>query len=149
MSLSLLSEKGERMTREYLKDLEPEEVTERLNKGEEVFYTDTKGAHHSYKFINGICVRYTDGEVDGYGRSIYSTGECYFESKEEITLRPGKRYRTRDGRIAIVTTVTDGSWIKGFIVDTNRGVLTASWKENGLFYGECSEDPRDLVEELD
>ena len=70
------------MTRVYLSDLEPEEVTERLNKGEEVFYTDTKGGHHSYKYINGICVRYTDGEVDGYGRSIYSTGECYFNDEE-------------------------------------------------------------------
>jgi len=137
------------MTREYLSDLEPEEVTERLNKGEEVFYTDTKGAHHSYKFINGICVRYTDGEVDGYGRSIYSTGECYFEDKEEITLRPGRRYKTRDGRIAITTSVSDGSWIKGFIVDLNSEVRAASWKEDGLFYGEGTTDPRDIVKELD
>lgn len=137
------------MTREYLSDLEPEEVTERLNKGEEVFYTDTKGAHHSYKFINGICVRYTDGEVDGYGRSIYSTGECYFEGKEEIKLRPGRRYKTRDGRIALTTSVSDGSWIKGFIVDMNSEVRMASWKEDGLFFGEGTTDPRDLVEELD
>lgn len=137
------------MTREYLSDLEPEEVTERLNKGEEVYYTDSKGGHHSYKYINGICVRYTDDEVDGYGRSIYSTGECYFETEEEIRLRPGKRYRTRDGRTAIATSITDGSWIKGFIVDTSTYTLEASWKEDGLFYGEGTTDPRDIIKELD
>lgn len=137
------------MTREYLSDLEPEEVTERLNKGEEVYYTDTKGAHHSYKFINGVCVRYTDGEVDGYGRSIYSTGECYFEGKEEIKIRPDRRYRTRDGRTAVTTSISDGSWIKGFIVNSSTTVLTASWKVDGLFYGEGTTDPRDLVEEID
>lgn len=138
------------MRRVYLSDLEPEEVTERLNNGEEVYYTDTKGEHHFYKYINGICVRYTDGEVDGYGRSIYSTGECYFEDKdEEIILRPGKRYKTRDGRIAITTSVTDGSWIKGFILEKNSTLQTASWKSDGLFYGEGTTDPRDIVEDLD
>lgn len=138
------------MTREYLSDLEPEEVTERLNKGEEVYYTDSKGGHHFYKYINGICVRYTDGEVDGYGRSIYSTGECYFEGKDkEITLWPGKRYKTRDGRVAITTSATDGSWIKGFILENNSKLQVASWKNDGLFYGEGTTDPRDIVEELD
>lgn len=138
------------MTREYLSDLEPEEVTERLNKGEDVYYKDSKGVYHSYKFINGICVRYTDGEVDGYGRSIYSTGECYFEDKaDEIRLRPGKRYKTRDGRIAVTTSVTDGSWIKGFIVEKNNEVFVASWEEDGLFYGEGTSDPRDIVKDLD
>lgn len=73
--------------REYLSDLDPKEVTERLNKGEEVYYTDSKGWHHSYKFINGICVRYTDGEVDGYGRSIYSTGEAFFDVSDEEPVK--------------------------------------------------------------
>lgn len=136
------------MTRVYLSDLEPEEVTERLNKGEEVFYTDTKGAHHSYKFINGICVRYTDGEVDGYGRSIYSTGECYFEGKEEITLRPGKRYKTRNGDLAI-TTIPASAWMNGFIVRNNEP-HSVSWTiEGGLFYGKGTTDPRDIVEEIE
>ena len=138
------------MTREYLSDLEPEEVTERLNKGEEVYYTDSKGVHHFYKYIKGICVRYTDGEVDGYGRSIYSTGECYFEDKDEwISVKPGKRYKTRDGRVAITTFETDGSWIKGFIVEKNSEVRAASWKDDGLFYGVGTRDQRDLVVELD
>lgn len=69
--------------KEFLEDLTPEEVTERLNRGEEVYYEDSKGDFHTYKFINGICVRYTNGEVDGYGRSIYSTCGAYFNSDEK------------------------------------------------------------------
>lgn len=70
--------------RQYLKDLTPEEVTERLNKGEVVNYQDSRGDWHTYKYINGICVRWTDGEVDGYGRSIYSTGEAFFDVSDEV-----------------------------------------------------------------
>lgn len=73
--------------REYLKDLDPEEVIDRLNKGELVHYVDSKGNWHEFKYINGICVRYTDGEVDGYGRSIYSTGEAYFEDSDEEPVK--------------------------------------------------------------
>jgi len=137
--------------RQYLKDLEPEEVIDRLNRGERVYYIDTRDKKFSYKVYKGMTIRYDeDGEVDGYGRSIYSTGECYFEDKaDEIRLRPGKRYKTRDGRIAVTTAVYDGSWIKGFIVDKNNSVLTVSWKEDGLFYGEGTSDPRDIVKELD
>lgn len=69
--------------KEFLSDLTPEEVTERLNRGEIVYYEDSKGDFHTYKFINGICVRYTNGEVDGYGRSIYSTCGAYFKSDEK------------------------------------------------------------------
>lgn len=138
------------MTKVYLSDLEPEEVTERLNKGEIVYYVDSKGNWHEFKYINGICVRYTDGEVDGYGRSIYSTGEAFFEDKGEwISLKPGRRYKTRDGRVAITTSETDGSWIKGFIIEKSSEVRAATWKDDGLFYGEGTRDPRDLVEELD
>lgn len=84
--------------REYLSDLDTKEVTERLNKGEVVYYTDSKGDFHIYRFINGICVRYTDGKVDGYGRSIYSTGDCYFdtdvcqESSEDPAEKKLKKY---------------------------------------------------------
>lgn len=69
--------------KEFLEDLTPEEVTERLNRGEIVYYEDSKGDFHTYRFINGICVRYTNGEVDGYGRSIYSTCGAYFNSDEK------------------------------------------------------------------
>ena len=136
------------MTREYLKDLEPEEVTERLNKGEEVYYEDSKGVHHSYKYINGICVRYTDGEVDGYGRSIYSTGECYFEDTKDIKLEPNKTYKTRKGDFAI-TTNQDGSWMYGYIIKGNEPHPVSWTIEGGLFYGKGTTDPRDLVEEID
>lgn len=136
------------MTREYLKDLEPEEVTERLNKGEEVYYEDSKGVHHSYKYINGICVRYTDGEVDGYGRSIYSTGECYFDGTKGIKLEPHRTYKTRIGDLAI-TTDKAGKWMNGYIIRDNEP-HAVSWTLNkGLFYGEGTSDPRDIVEELD
>lgn len=137
------------MTRVYLSDLEPEEVTERLNKGEKVYYTDSKGGHHSYKYINGICVRYTDGEVDGYGRSIYSTGECYFEDGTKgIKLEPHRTYKTRMGNLAI-TTDKNAIWMHGYIVRDNEPHV-ASWTiEDGLFYGKGTSDPRDIVEELD
>lgn len=73
--------------REYLSDLEPEEVTERLNRGETVHYVDSKGNWHEFKYINGICVRYTDGVIDGYGRSIYSTGEAFFDVSDEEPVK--------------------------------------------------------------
>lgn len=134
------------MTREYLSDLEPEEVTERLNKGEEVFYTDSKGEHHSYKYINGICVRYTDGEVDGYGRSIYSTGECYFESKGTLHVKTKHHYRTRNGKTVYITD-KKGIWCEGtmFLEDSS---IDYSWTDEGEIYP-GSNDPRDLVVELD
>lgn len=139
------------MTRVYLKDLQPAEVIDRLHEGQIVYYTDTRGKKFQYQMHRGVLWRYNRDtqEVDGYNRSIYSTGEAYFETEEEITLRPGRRYKTRNGCIAVTTSVSDGSWIKGFIVDKNSEVRAASWKEDGLFYGECSEDPRDLVKELD
>lgn len=76
--------------KEFLEDLTPEEVTERLNRGEIVYYEDSKGDFHTYRFINGICVRYTNGEVDGYGRSIYSTCGAYFNSdvREKEPISP-------------------------------------------------------------
>lgn len=77
--------------KEFLADLTPEEVTERLSKGERVYYEDSKGNFYSYRFINGICVRFdSDGEPDGYGRSIYSTCGAYFNSdvKEEEHISP-------------------------------------------------------------
>ena len=136
--------------REYLKDLEPEEVIDRLNNGERVYYKDSKGNEYSYKVYKGMTIRYNkDGEVDGYNRSIYSTGEAYFETEDEwISLSPNRRYKTRDGRVAI-TTIKDGSWIKGFILEKSSDVRAASWKMDGLFYGEGTRDPRDIVEELD
>lgn len=136
------------MTKVYLSDLEPEEVVERLNKGEMVYYEDSKGLHHSYKYIDGICVRYTDGEVDGYGRSIYSTGECYFEDDERALedIQVGKWYKTRRGDSA-VTTAQHGSWTEGYILINNVPVL-ASWNKNGLYYGTGTTDHRDLVEEV-
>ena len=137
------------MTRIYLSDLEPEEVTERLNKGEEVYYKDSKGAYHSYKYINGICVRYTDGEVDGYGRSIYSTGECYFEDGTEgIKLEPNRTYKTRIGDLAI-TTDKAGTWMNGYIVRDNEARAVSWTIDEGLFYGKGTSDPRDIVKELD
>ena len=82
------------MTRQYLNELTPEEVTDRLNKGERVYYEDTKGNKYSYQYINGICVRFDEcGDVDGYGRSIYSTGEAYFDSYEEVC------YETEDDKL--------------------------------------------------
>ena len=70
--------------KEFLENLTPEEVTERLNRGEIVYYEDSKGDFHTYRFINGICVRFdSDGEPDGYGRSIYSTCGAYFNSDEK------------------------------------------------------------------
>lgn len=134
------------MTKEYLKDLDPEEVTERLNKGEEVYYKDSKGERHSYKFINGICVRYTDGEVDGYGRSIYSTGECYFESEDTLRIRVKHHYRTRVGKTVYITS-KKGMWCDGimFLEDSS---IEYSWTDKGEFYPDSS-DPRDLVLELD
>lgn len=138
--------------RRYLKDLEPSEVIDRLNKGDLVYYTDTRGKRFVYAMYKGVLWRRNreTGEVDGYNRSIYSTGEAYFETKEEkITLSPGERYRTRDGRIAITTSDMDGSWIAGYILDKSMESIRASWNEDGLFYGKGTEDPKDIVEELD
>lgn len=72
--------------REYLSDLEPEEVIDRLNNGERVYYIDSKGNKYFYKVYKGMTIRYNeDGEVDGYNRSIYSTGEAFFEVFNEAT----------------------------------------------------------------
>ena len=137
--------------KEYLKDMQPAEVIDRLHEGQIVYYIDTRGKRFQYQMHRGVLWRYNRDthEVDGYNRSIYSTGECYFETEEEIRIKPGKRYRTRDGRIAITTSETDGSWIKGFIVEKSSEVRVASWKDDGLFYGEGTRDQRDIVEELD
>ena len=94
--------------REYLSVMTPEEVTERLNKGEMVYYTDSKGIEHSYKFINGICVRFTDDEVDGYGRSIYSTGDCYFESFNKDTTSDPTEEKLKKCLSIIIKALKEG-----------------------------------------
>ena len=72
----------------YLKDMEPTEVIDRLHAGQIVYYTDTKGNRFQYQMHRGVLWRYNRDthEVDGYNRSIYSTGEAYFESDEDYTF---------------------------------------------------------------
>lgn len=135
--------------KQYLEDLTPQEVIDRMTKGEQVHYTDSKGNDYLYILYKGVTIRIdkSTGKCDGFNRSIYSTCGAYFETKE-LTLIPGERYRTRDGRIAITTGERDSSWIVGYILDKNMETIRASWNENGLFYGEGTVDPRDIVEEL-
>lgn len=139
------------MTRVYLKDLEPAEVIDRLHEGQIVYYTDTKGKRFQYQMYRGVLWRYNRDthEVDGYNRSIYSTGECYFEEGTKcIKLEPHRTYKTRMGNLAITTDKND-IWMYGYIIRDNEPHV-ASWTiEDGLFYGKGTSDPRDIVEELD
>lgn len=137
------------MTREYLKDLEPEEVIDRLNNGERVYYEDTRGNKYSYKVYKGMTIRYNaDGEVDGYNRSIYSTGEAYFEVVEPgISLKIGKHYRTRNGYIVQITE-KNGKWYHGYQYRNNEAI-DLSWLSNGKYYADASTDyPEDIVMEF-
>ena len=133
--------------REYLKDLDPEEVIDRLNNGERVYYKDSKGNKYSYKVYKGMTIRYNeDGEVDGYNRSIYSTGEAYFETEDTLHVRVKHHYRTRNGKTVYITG-KKGIWCDGtmFLEDSS---IDYSWTDKGEFYPD-SNDPRDLVVELD
>ena len=133
--------------RKYLKDLDPEEVIDRLNNGERVYYKDSKGNEYSYKVYKGMTIRYNeDGEVDGYNRSIYSTGEAYFETEGTLHVRVKHHYRTRNGKTVYITS-QKGIWCDGtmFLEDSS---IDYSWTDKGEFYPD-SNDPRDLVVELD
>lgn len=133
--------------RQYLKDLEPEEVIDRLNNGESVYYEDSRGNQYSYKVYKGMTIRYNeDGEVDGYNRSIYSTGEAYFEIKDTLHVKTKHHYRTRNGKTVYITS-KEGIWYEGtmFLEDSS---IDYSWTDKGEFYPD-SNDPRDLVVELD
>ena len=134
--------------RQYLKDLEPEEVIDRLNKGERVYYIDTRGKKFSYKVYKGMTIRYDeDGEVDGYGRSIYSTGEAYFETGDTVHVRLGHHYEDRLGNICYVAK-RDGSWYYGTQFNKIQGARDSSWTENGEYY-QGEKNDYDLIKELD
>ena len=134
--------------REYLKSLEPEEVIDRLNNGERVYYEDTRGKKYSYKVYKGMTIRYNeDGEVDGYNRSIYSTGEAYFETEGTLHVRVQHHYQDRLGNICYVTG-KEGSWYYGQQFNKIQGVRAASWTEEGEYY-EGETNDYDLIKELD
>ena len=117
--------------REYLKDLDPEEVIDRMNNGERVYYKDSKGNEYSYKVYKGMTIRYNeDGEVDGYNRSIYSTGEAYFETNDTIHVRIGHHYQDRLGNICYVSR-KEGSWYHGQQFNKIQGVRESSCTEEG------------------
>ena len=136
------------MTKVYLKDLEPAEVIDRLHEGQIVYYTDTKGKRFQYQMYRGVLWRYNRDthEVDGYNRSIYSTGEAYFETEGTLYVRVKHHYRTRHGKTVYITG-KKGIWCEGtmFLEDSS---IDYSWTDKGEFYPD-SVDPRDLVVELD
>ena len=132
--------------RQYLKDLEPEEVIDRLNNGERVYYTDSRGKKYSYKVYKGMTIRYNeDGEVDGYNRSIYSTGEAYFETVDTIKVKVNHHYKTRSGVVVFITEI-NGRWYTGYMF-SKTGKVEQSWLGNGSFF-ENEINENDLVEEL-
>ena len=133
--------------RQYLKDLEPEEVIDRLNNGERVYYEDSRGNKYSYKVYKGMTIRYNeDGEVDGYNRSIYSTGEAYFDVEDAFKVKVNHHYRTRKGSIAYIKDVS-GRWYLGTLFRNNTKVETG-WLSDGSLY-ELKRNDEDLIEELD
>lgn len=133
--------------RQYLKDLEPEEVIDRLNNGERVYYEDSRGNKYSYKVYKGMTIRYNeDGEVDGYNRSIYSTGEAYFTDTKTIEVKLQHHYRTKDGMIVYIEK-KEGCWYHGKAFrDSN--VYSMSWLKDGRYY-EGDTSPRDIIEEIE
>lgn len=88
--------------KQYLKDMKPTEVIDKLHAGNLVYYTDTKGKRFIYAMYRGVLWRLNRDtkEVDGYNRSIYSTGEAYFMSDDEgLQLQVGKIYKTSKGEL--------------------------------------------------
>lgn len=134
--------------REYLKNLEPEEVIDRLNNGERVYYEDSKGNKYSYKVYKGMTIRYNEGgEVDGYNRSIYSTGEEYFEGSSTLHVKVGHHYQDRLGNICFISSF-ENDWYKGTQFNKIQGVRELTWTDEGEYYaGETCD--YDLVKELD
>lgn len=137
------------MTRVYLKDLEPAEVIDRLHEGQIVYYTDTKGKKFQYQMYRGVLWRYNRDthEVDGYNRSIYSTGECYFE-EDGIRVQVGKHYRTRSGGVVYILRAC-GSWFEGDLYASKRTLKRLSWTSKGRYIDDCIDDGNDLIKELD
>lgn len=133
--------------KQYLQYLEPEEVVDRMNKGERVYYEDSRGKKFSYRIYKGITIRYNeDGEVDGYNRSIYSTGEAYFDVKDALQVKSNHHYKTRNGKIVYITKQY-GKWFTGFIFSVT-GKIEQCWLADGRFFEDDVNDS-DLVEELD
>lgn len=84
----------------YLKS--PEEVVQALKDGKVV---ESEG--YSYKLVNGvICSFYKQGYYKwNVGGAIFQSDEPYVDEPESLKLEEGKFYKTRDGRIVVVTYI--------------------------------------------
>lgn len=89
------------MKKVYLNELTPEQVTERLQKGEIIHSVAFPVIE--YKIINGIVCR-TDRRSITYNASFIIPKDNqthYFEEQEPLTIEVKKFYKTHDGRCAI------------------------------------------------
>lgn len=134
--------------KQYLEDLTPQEVIDRMTKGEQVHYTDSKGNDYLYVLYKGVTIRIdkSTGKCDGFNRSIYSTCGAYFETEDTLRVRIKHHYRTRHGKTVYITS-KQGIWYDG-IMFLEDSTIEYSWNDKGEFYPD-SKDPRDLVVELD
>lgn len=125
----------------YLKDLTPEEITQRLKNGEVV-----KMEHSaSYiKMIDGIMVRFYPLHKPYINAPInLDNDDFYFETEEPLTFEEGKFYKTRDGRKVFVSCIINGDFplVRGVIQGEE---CITSWYLSGE-YEQCFKNDVDII----
>ena len=92
------------MKKVYLRDLTPEQVTERLNKGEIIY--NVNFPDWRYKYINGIlCGIGSNSIVYNDNIHIRNASSFFFKEQEPLNIKLGKFYETRDGRKAYCCSI--------------------------------------------
>lgn len=96
--------------KQYIKDMQPEEVIQRLKNGE-ILYTEDTDCH--YKMIDGILYKILSNSKyvinDCISKQLDS--KCYFEVEEPFKIIESGFYKTKDGSKVYI------SWIKTYDMD--------------------------------
>lgn len=127
------------MKKVLLKDLKPEQVLERLQKGEIIYHEIFPSI--SYKFINNILCKITfDGIVYNDGILVNDDNRyLYFKEEEPIKFEVGKHYKTRRGTEAICYAYDKCSYILYKFIELNTEVHINTY-EDGKLYNTITND---------
>lgn len=126
----------------YLKDLTPDEVIRRLKAGEVIKHE--KG-NYEKKWIDGIICTIFNAGGFVINDCLGCDESAYFETPDELKLEVGKCYRTKDGRMAFISSYNSSTkYFKGAVIDF---LNLAVWTENGLYLYTTEESNLDLISE--
>lgn len=132
------------MKKIYLNTLKPEEIIKRLKNGEIIH---NEGSASTIKMIDGVIVEVYETYITfNQGFTVDATDDLYFEEEEKFEIKETGLYKTRDGRLAFVSSIKDINKNSYPVVAVILGdIETSTWSIKGKRY-DTKESGEDLVE---